>query len=76
MKVARWGNSLAMRLPAKLVDDMGLKEGDELNLRQLGDLDFNVHREISREEMMERWNNIRWKLPKDYKFDREEANAR
>jgi hypothetical protein len=44
MKVARWGNSLAMRLPAKLVDDMGLKEGDELNLRQLGDLDFNVHR--------------------------------
>ena len=29
-KVARWGNSLAVRLPSKLVKQMGLKEGDLL----------------------------------------------
>jgi antitoxin MazE len=32
MKVAKWGNSLAIRLPAILVEAMGLKEGDELNI--------------------------------------------
>lgn len=29
-KVAKWGNSLAVRLPRKLVKEMGLKEGDLL----------------------------------------------
>ena len=30
MQVARWGNSLAVRLPAKLVAELGLSEGDEI----------------------------------------------
>jgi antitoxin MazE len=30
MQVSKWGNSLAVRLPKKLVDEMGLKPGDEL----------------------------------------------
>jgi antitoxin MazE len=30
MKVAKWGNSLAVRLPAGLVKELGLKEGDLL----------------------------------------------
>ncbi|HSC18982.1 MAG TPA: AbrB/MazE/SpoVT family DNA-binding domain-containing protein, partial [Rhizomicrobium sp.] len=32
MQVAKWGNSLAVRLPKKLVDELGLKEGDKLEL--------------------------------------------
>ena len=29
-KVAKWGNSLAVRLPRKLVKELGIKEGDLL----------------------------------------------
>ena len=32
MQVSKWGNSLAVRLPKALVDALGLKEGDELNV--------------------------------------------
>jgi len=33
MQVSRWGNSLAVRLPAAVVDALGLEEGDEIELR-------------------------------------------
>jgi antitoxin MazE len=32
MKVAKWGNSLAVRVPAALVLELGLKEGDEIQV--------------------------------------------
>ncbi len=32
MKVAKWGNSLAVRLPASLVAELGLSEGDQIDL--------------------------------------------
>ena len=76
MKVSRWGNSLALRLPAKLVEQMGLKEGDELDVQTLSGLGFQVRREVSKTELIERLSKIQWELPKDYKFDRDEANAR
>lgn len=31
-KIARWGNSLALRLPAEVVRDFGLKEGQLVEL--------------------------------------------
>lgn len=34
MQVAKWGNSLAVRLPATLVKELGLQAGDELKLKQ------------------------------------------
>jgi antitoxin component of MazEF toxin-antitoxin module len=36
MQVAKWGNSLAVRLPKKLVDELGLKPGDEISLVSAG----------------------------------------
>ena len=36
MQVARWGNALAVRLPAALVREMGLREGDDVELRRDG----------------------------------------
>lgn len=35
-KVAKWGNSLAVRLPKPLVDDLGLRPGREVEVRQDG----------------------------------------
>ena len=32
MQVAKWGNSLAIPLPATVVEALGLKEGDEIEV--------------------------------------------
>jgi antitoxin MazE len=76
MRVAKWGNSLAIRLPSAVVDALELKEGDEVEVRVAGSRAFDVDRDKSRERAMERIRAARWKLPPDWKFDREEANSR
>ena len=36
MQVAKWGNSLAVRLPKAVVDALRLKEGDEVGFAVAG----------------------------------------
>ena len=74
MKVSKWGNSLAVRLPADLVRELGLKEGDYVGQDRLAF--YKARARMTREEALEVMRNSRWELPADYKFDREEANAR
>jgi antitoxin MazE len=33
MRVSKWGNSLAVRLPAALVKALKLREGDQIEIR-------------------------------------------
>ncbi|MEY4651672.1 MAG: hypothetical protein RI884_253, partial [Pseudomonadota bacterium] len=33
MQVSKWGNSLAVRLPAAVIEAMGLKEGDDIEIQ-------------------------------------------
>lgn len=44
MIVAKWGNSLAVRLPASVVQAMGLKEGDDIELQLAGVKRFVISR--------------------------------
>jgi antitoxin MazE len=76
MQVAKWGNSLAIRLPAVVVKALGLKEGDEVEVHVAGTRTFAVARDRSRERALARIRRFRKALPADWKFDREEANAR
>jgi antitoxin MazE len=76
MRVSKWGNSLAIRLPAVVVDALELKEGDEVEVRVADPRAFDLDRDRSRERAMARIRAARWKLPPDWKFDRDEANAR
>jgi len=76
MKVAKWGNSLAVRLPSSVVEALQLKEGDEIKLH-VADLDeFGVSRRATRKELIEQLHAYHGLLPADFKFDRDEANAR
>jgi antitoxin MazE len=80
MKVSKWGNSLAVRIPAEIVAKLGLKEGDEL-VEQPGfaeEKQVVLQRQKTLDEMWARVDEIRKtvKVPKDYKFDRDEANSR
>jgi antitoxin MazE len=76
MKVAKWGNSLAIRLPAVIVELLALKEGDEIDIQVAGCRELDVSPQPSREELLRRLREFRGSLPPDFKFDREEANAR
>ena len=76
MQVSKWGNSLAIRLPASVVEALGLKEGDEIDIHVADTREFAVSRKPGREELLKRLRAFRGRLPADFKFDRDEANAR
>jgi antitoxin MazE len=77
MQVSKWGNSLAVRLPKALVEELGLKDGDELNVVAARKSALEVEtREDQRRRALDRMAARNWTLPAEYKFDRDEANER
>jgi antitoxin MazE len=76
MRVAKWGNSLAVRLPRALVEALQLQEGDEIEIAVAGPRRFEVGRDRSREEALATLRALRRPLPKGFRFDRDEANER
>jgi antitoxin MazE len=76
MQVSKWGNSLAIRLPATVVEALDLKEGDQINIEVAGTRSFAVGRDNEREEALMRLLARRVDLPAGWKFDRQEANER
>ena len=76
MLVSRWGNSLAVRLPKKLVDALKLSPGDELNVVEAAKGQIAVEKADKRAEFLKQMEQFRWPAPEGYKFDRDEANER
>jgi antitoxin MazE len=77
MRVSKWGNSLAVRLPKALVEKLRLKEGDQLNVVAAKDGAIEVEtNEDQRRRALERMAARNWTLPEGYRFDRDEANER
>lgn len=76
MQVSKWGNSLAVRLPKKLVEEMGLVEGDEIKVVDVVEKTLLIKKDDRREAALAALASFNLPLPPDYKFDREEANER
>ena len=77
MQVSRWGNSLAVRLPKALVERLGIREGDQLNVVAARDGAIEVEtREDQRRRALHRMSTRNWTSPEGYRFDRDEANQR
>jgi antitoxin MazE len=76
MQVSKWGNSLAVRLPAAVVEALALKEGDQIELHVVGKGILEVSRAPGRRELLERLRKYRGRLPSTFKFDRLQANER
>ncbi|MEP3329751.1 AbrB/MazE/SpoVT family DNA-binding domain-containing protein [Sedimentitalea sp.] len=75
MQVAKWGNSLAVRLPAHLVRELGLKEGDQIDLlKDVGAL--RVRRQPRADELLQGLRRFRGKLPKDARLSRDATHER
>jgi antitoxin MazE len=67
---------LPFDFPAKVVEALRLKEGDAVEVHVADDRTFGIARDRSRERALVRIRAFRKELPPDWKFDREEANAR
>ena len=76
MQVAKWGTSLAVRLPAALVEALDRKEGDEIEISVAGKRDFKIARDRSTNRALEELRQMKWSFPPDFKFKREEINER
>jgi antitoxin MazE len=76
MRVSKWGNGLAIRLPAAIVDALDLHEGDDVILRAAGERMLVIEKCPSAKELLARLRRFRGRLPNDFKFDRSEANER
>lgn len=76
MRVSKWGNSLAIRLPVSVVEALQLSEGDDIEVTIAGARIFRVRKKMDRDTAIERLRQFPRKLPTDFKFDRDEANAR
>jgi len=72
MQVSKWGNSLAIRIPADVVRALGLKEGDELDIRATGERTMEVRHRLTPAELVAHMASLKLKLPDGYKFNREE----
>jgi antitoxin MazE len=82
MQVAKWGNSLGVRLPVALVHELGISEGDEIKVVPMPKRGkaamptVQVSREPTKQELLQEMRKYRGYWPLGAKFDREEANAR
>jgi antitoxin MazE len=52
MKVEKWGYDLAIRLSAEVVEVLGLKDGDEVDIRVTGTDTFDIERTQGTERML------------------------
>ena len=76
MQVAKWGNSLAVRLPASVVEALDLKPGDNIDIHVKGVRSFAIEKAPGTRELLARIRKYRGRLPSDVKFDRVESNER
>lgn len=76
MQVAKWGNSLAVRLPAAVVEALDLKAGDSVDIQVAGARAFEIEKAPGARELLARLRKYRGRLPADFKFNRLEAHER
>jgi antitoxin MazE len=74
MQVAKWGNSLAVRLPAAVVEALALSAGDEIEIQVADERTFEIKKRASGLTLLKQLRKFRGRLPADFKFDRLEAN--
>jgi len=74
MKIAKWGNSLAVRIPRNMAKDMGVAEGDDVAMEVRPDGSLVLTDPKDRAKVIARITKLAKPLPPDWKFDRDEIH--
>jgi len=75
MLVAKWGNSLAIRLPADLVRKLGIQVGDEIDL-QASEHGLTVIPQPTPDEVLRELKSFQGRLKADDHLSRDRAHER
>lgn len=76
MKLAKWGNSLGIRIPAAMIRKEKLKEGDPITIQFRGDQVLEISRDLRRVKAIETIQKLARPMPVEFHFDRMDANER
>lgn len=76
MRIVKWGKSLAVRIPATVVEALKLKPGDDIEIAVVGTRAFGIKRGAPSRELLASLRKFRGRLPVDFSLDRSDANGR
>ncbi len=76
MKFAKWGNSIAFRIPAEVVTKLRISPDEEAQIKVTGENSFEVTRDRSRQEAIEMLRKLRVVVPDNFVFNRDELYDR
>jgi antitoxin MazE len=76
MQVSKWGNSLAVRLPKKLVDDLGLAEGDDVTVTSADAETIVISKNDDKGDFLLKLRTLQKPRPQGFVWNRDDANAR
>ena len=76
MQVSKWGNSLAIRIPAAVVDALELQDGDHIEVRIAGTREFEIGHDTRRKKALDKLRGLRRPLPSGFIFDRASTHER
>ena len=71
MRVAKWGNCLAIRLPKAVVQNMDLAEGDEVELTVTAARQLRLQVKPDKEVVVAALREFEGRLPADFKYKRD-----
>ena len=63
MQVSKWGDDLAIRIPATIAETLNLKEGDEVEIRVTRKEEPDVDRERKVKEALDRIERLSRPMP-------------
>jgi len=73
MKLAKWGNSLAVRIPKDVAEELGFAEGDDLRMEVGAGDTILLSKAEDRARVIARIMKVAKPLPPGWKLDRDEA---
>jgi antitoxin MazE len=76
MQVSKWGNSLAVRLPKKLVEALGLAEGDDVNITSADPQTIVISKNDDKNDFLLKLRVLQKPKPKGFVWNRDDANSR
>lgn len=75
MRLSKWGNSLAVRLPKALVEKLGIAEGDDVNVIA-ADAQTIVISKNDGSDFLLKLRTLQKSKPKGFVWNRDDANRR
>ena len=76
MQVSKWGNSLAVRLPKKLVEQLGIAAGDDVNVTSAAPQTIVISKNDDKGDFILRLRALQKPKPKGFVWNRDDANTR